>query len=171
MTATTNDNSLPEVFTAYAHDYTTDDANVTLTYNGSIVNSGANLDLQTGVYTCPRSGLYAFHSTMTSPYGDDAILDLRESETIQRATITSSYDVSAQSGNMAVFWCGQGTAVELKTPVSYSFTLGGVDPLRVSTFTGFLIGRLAMRQSNPIKCRHFFSFQLKARRLASQHTL
>ena len=129
-----------EVFSGYVYETVLDDISVTLTFDGHFMNNNNNFNIQTGIYTCPTDGVYAFHDVMTSPEFENALIDVRDSRVLSaRATTNGAYSYILQSANMAVFWCEKDTEISLITPWLDSFSIIGDENMKVNTFTGFRI--------------------------------
>lgn len=63
-------------FTAHiTSNYTTGDL-IPIVFDAVYVNSGSGYDTQTGYFTCPVAGIYAFTIAMLTPSGDNANLQL-----------------------------------------------------------------------------------------------
>ena len=138
-----NETARAEAFTVYSFAQDINDEDVTLTYNGSIVNTGSNMLVDLGIYVCPADGVYAFQSSMASHSLRVAHLDLIRvgldyvNDYINRAA--AEYNGIVQAGITVAFECLKDERVELRTIFLNSFEIYGTNTTRLNTYTGFRV--------------------------------
>ena len=134
-------------FTAHAYDATYSSVGQTITFNVTSLNVGDAFDNSTGSFTCPRTGVYAFHATFLSDAGAFFTAHLYVGD-VYVVTVQTDQTDPVQSSNMAVVQCEQDAVVRLVTGDGGVMRLRGeVDEL-TSSFTGFLVSTDVSVESN-----------------------
>ena len=111
-------------------------SNSTITYDFFPLNRGGDLDQASGVYTCPRSGLYLFSATLVSDDRGDFLYEdflysvMRNGE----AVVSGVCHYYNQGGNVALVECEEGDEVWVET--HSDITLFGEPGTNYACFTG-----------------------------------
>ncbi|XP_070558990.1 complement C1q tumor necrosis factor-related protein 2-like [Ptychodera flava] len=91
-------------------------AEQTITYTDVIVNEGANIDVNTGVFTCEVPGIYYFSFTFKSYFEKYLYIRLKQNDSYKFAVFQTSqpmYNTHSQSGMLHL---NQGDQVKLVMP-------------------------------------------------------
>ena len=133
----------PIGFTAYL-DHNVDHLGIdqTIIFNRVLFNDGGAYNTRSGIFTCPRDGVYLFFFEVGSPTHRQSVVKLvadnrNEVDAIADAEFHSKQD--AQGSNMAILSLGQGTHVWVE---NYRWDDKGVEGSstdRFSTFSGLLL--------------------------------
>ena len=104
----------PIAFTAHAHTKVYDTAGQTITFDDVTTNIGDAFDAPTGVFTCPVTGVYVFHASITSSDTTSFVADFVTDDSYL-VTIYSDDTYERQSPNMAATECTAGKVVFLSS--------------------------------------------------------
>lgn len=110
----------------------------TIPFPGIISNVGGHYDVTNSVFTCPITGLYVFHASLTSQSGYFMTADIMRNST---ALVTVVGDVTnlIQGSNMAVFVCDQFDTVYVESKFDQDNRMLGDSERRYNSFSGFLL--------------------------------
>ena len=97
----------PVAFTAHAYSKTYSTSGETITFDDVTTNIGDAFDAPTGVFTCPVTGVYVFHFSVTSSESLGFTADL-ERESAYLVTIEAEEQRQRHSPNMATTMCSAG---------------------------------------------------------------
>ena len=146
-----NETAPAEAFTVYSFAQDINDEDVTLTYNGSIVNTGSNMLVDLGIYVCPADGVYAFQSTIASDSLRSARLGLirvgLDYAEVFFNEVVAEYNGIVQAGITVAFECLKEERVQLRTIFSNSFEIYGTNTTRLNTYTGFRVCKFMRKMS------------------------
>ncbi|XP_070558989.1 complement C1q tumor necrosis factor-related protein 2-like [Ptychodera flava] len=112
-------------------------AEQTITYTDVIVNQGANIDVNSGVFICEVPGIYYFSFTFRSYSGKYLYIRLKQNDSYKFAvyqTFQSVYNTHSQSGMLHL---NQGDQVKLVMPAGTSYQAHYCTHCNV--FNGFLV--------------------------------
>ena len=94
-------------FTAYATDAIYPASSSTVLFENVVTNLGNAYDPSTGVFTCPTTGTYMFHASVTSPSGSTFMGEVYMGD-VYMISLISNVEDTRPSVNMMATQCKVG---------------------------------------------------------------
>lgn len=125
-------------FTAYASTTLTYSTGTTILFDGIVKNYGEYYNPNVGVFTCPFTGMYLFHLSLSTGVASTSYIARAEIQVAGTGLVDANVQGYAHGSNVVVTLCNQYQQVSVRSLYS-STRVYGDETLRYSTFTGTLL--------------------------------